>query len=118
MGGCSREAPWGNKDVDNEVSDAGCPREAERLAVVAGTEFMVSAGIPASTIHALLGELDRAAGFAPDTVLVLDEAGMAPTRLTAALFARAERAGVKCVDTSWLADDRPTDGDALALTAG
>ena len=55
------------------------------------------AGIGASTIHALLGELDRTGGFAPDTVLVLDEAGMAPTRLTAELCARAERAGVKVI---------------------
>jgi conjugative relaxase-like TrwC/TraI family protein len=55
------------------------------------------AQIPAVTMHALLGELDRAGGFAPRTVLVVDEAGMAPTRLTAALFAHAERAGTKVV---------------------
>lgn len=55
------------------------------------------AGVPAGTIHALLGELDQSGGFSPRTVLVLDEAGMAPTRLTAELFARAELAGVKVV---------------------
>jgi ATP-dependent exoDNAse (exonuclease V) alpha subunit len=48
-------------------------------------------------MHALLGELARTGGFPPRTVLVLDEAGMAPTRLTAELFARAERAGVKVI---------------------
>jgi len=55
------------------------------------------AGVPASTMHALVGELDRSGGFARRTVLVLDEAGMAPTRLTAELLARAESAGVKVV---------------------
>ena len=55
------------------------------------------AGIPAGTMHALVGELERAGGFAQRTVLVLDEAGMAPTRLTAVLFDCAEQAGVKLV---------------------
>lgn len=55
------------------------------------------AGIPAGTMHALLAELERAGGFALRTVLVLDEAGMAPTRLTADLFAYAEQARVKVV---------------------
>jgi conjugative relaxase-like TrwC/TraI family protein len=55
------------------------------------------AEIPAGTMHSLLGELDQAGGFGPRTVLVLDEAGMAPTRLTARLFAHAEHAGVKVI---------------------
>ena len=55
------------------------------------------AGIPAGTMHSLVGELDRSDGFGPRTVLVLDEAGMAPTRLTARLFAHAERSGVKVI---------------------
>jgi conjugative relaxase-like TrwC/TraI family protein len=55
------------------------------------------AEIPAATMHALVGELDRAREFAPRTVLVLDEAGMAPTRLTARLFVHAERAAVKVI---------------------
>jgi conjugative relaxase-like TrwC/TraI family protein len=55
------------------------------------------AGIPAGTMHSLAAELDRVDGFAPRTVLVLDEAGMAPTRLTARLLAHAERAAVKVI---------------------
>jgi len=55
------------------------------------------AGVPASTMHALLDELERLGGFAPRTVLVLDEAGMAPTRVTAELLARAEQAAVKVI---------------------
>jgi conjugative relaxase-like TrwC/TraI family protein len=55
------------------------------------------AGIPATTMHALVGELEQGDGFAPRTVLVLDEAGMAPTRLTATLLAHAERAAVKVI---------------------
>jgi conjugative relaxase-like TrwC/TraI family protein len=55
------------------------------------------AGIPAGTMHSLAAELDRANGFVPRTVLVLDEAGTAPTRLTATLFAHADRAGVKVI---------------------
>jgi ATP-dependent exoDNAse (exonuclease V) alpha subunit len=48
-------------------------------------------------MHRLIGELDRAGGFKPQTVLVIDEAGMAPTRVSAALLAHAERAGVKVI---------------------
>lgn len=55
------------------------------------------AGIPAGTMHALVGQLDATEGFAPRTVLVLDEAGMAPTRMTARLLAHAERAGAKVI---------------------
>lgn len=55
------------------------------------------AQIPATTMHSLLSELERTGRFAPRTVLVLDEAGMAPTRITAKLFARAEQLGVKVI---------------------
>jgi conjugative relaxase-like TrwC/TraI family protein len=55
------------------------------------------AEIPAGTMHSLLGELDQAGGFGPRMVLVIDEAGMAPSRLTARLFEHAERAGVKLI---------------------
>ncbi len=55
------------------------------------------AGVPAGTMHALLGEVERAGGFPLRTVLVIDEAGMAPTRLTAELLAYAERADVKVI---------------------
>lgn len=63
----------------------------------AARQLRDTAGIPAGTMHSLAAELDRADGFAPRTVLVLDEAGMAPTRLTAQLLAHADRAGAKVI---------------------
>lgn len=63
----------------------------------AARQLRDAAGIPADTMHSLLLGLTREGGFAPRTVLVLDEAGMAPTRLSARLLAEAERAGVKVI---------------------
>ncbi len=63
----------------------------------AARELRDSANIPAGTMHALAGELDRSGGFAPHTVLLVDEAGMAPTRLTARLLAHAEQGQVKVI---------------------
>jgi conjugative relaxase-like TrwC/TraI family protein len=54
-------------------------------------------GIGADTIHALLGTLRRDGGLDARSVLVLDEAGMAPTRASAALLALAERVGAKVI---------------------
>jgi hypothetical protein len=55
------------------------------------------AGVEAGTIHSQLARIDRSGGFAPRTLLVLDEAGMAPTRKAADLFVRAEQSGAKVV---------------------
>jgi ATP-dependent exoDNAse (exonuclease V) alpha subunit len=63
----------------------------------AARELREKGGIPAGTMHALIRDLDRAGGFPDRTVLVIDEAGMASTRITAAIFAHAERAGTKVV---------------------
>ncbi len=63
----------------------------------AARQLRDTAGIDPETMHTLLLRLTRTRGFRSRTVLVLDEAGMAPTRLTARLFAEAERAGVKVV---------------------
>ena len=49
----------------------------------------------AGTMHALIGELDRAGGFPKRTVLMIDEAGMASTRITAAIFIHAEHADTR-----------------------
>ena len=54
-------------------------------------------GIEADTIHAQLARLRRTGGLDARTVLVLDEAGMAPTRYSAALLAHAELAGAKVI---------------------
>ena len=63
----------------------------------AARELRTTAGIPASTIHSLLLALNTAGGFPPDAVLLLDEAGMAPTRHTALLLSIAEDAGSKVI---------------------
>jgi conjugative relaxase-like TrwC/TraI family protein len=82
---------------------AACYRQAGwRVIGVAPTgraarELRDAAGIAAGTIHTLVGELDRAGGFPDRTVLIIDEAGMAPTRVSAALLAHAERGGAKVI---------------------
>ena len=55
------------------------------------------AGIQAGTMHALVAEMQRTGGLGPRTVVVLDEAGMAPTRQSAQLLAYAELAGAKVI---------------------
>jgi conjugative relaxase-like TrwC/TraI family protein len=54
-------------------------------------------GIQADTMHALLGRLHRVGGLNAQTVLVLDETGMAPTRHSAALLSHAELVGAKVI---------------------
>ena len=80
---CYRTAGW------QVIGAAPTGRAARQLREVAR--------IPAGTMHALVGELDWSRTLGTRTVLVLDEAGMAPTRLTARLFAHAERGGVKVI---------------------
>jgi ATP-dependent exoDNAse (exonuclease V) alpha subunit len=63
----------------------------------AARQLRETAHIPAATMHALLAELGRAAGFRFRTVLVIDEAGMAPTRITSQILACADRANVKVI---------------------
>jgi hypothetical protein len=63
----------------------------------AAREVADTAGIPASTVHRLLADLDESGGFRHRTVVLFDEAGSAPTRPSAALFAHAERCGAKVI---------------------
>jgi conjugative relaxase-like TrwC/TraI family protein len=83
LASCYREAGW------HAIGAAPTGRAARQL--------RDTAGIEAETMHTLLLRLAGGHGFSSQTVLVLDEAGMAPTRLTARLLAEAERAGVKVV---------------------
>jgi ATP-dependent exoDNAse (exonuclease V) alpha subunit len=62
----------------------------------AARELRDVAGVPASTMHALARQLDGGR-LRADTVLLLDEAGMAGTRISAEILGHAERAGVKVV---------------------
>jgi conjugative relaxase-like TrwC/TraI family protein len=68
------------------------------LAARAAAELQASAGIPATTLDALLGALDRRATTL-DTrcVMVVDEAGMVGTRRLARLLDHAGSAGAKVV---------------------
>jgi hypothetical protein len=63
----------------------------------AARELADTAGIPASTIHRLVADLDESGGFRHRTVVLFDEAGSAPTRPSAALLAYAERGGAKVI---------------------
>jgi ATP-dependent exoDNAse (exonuclease V) alpha subunit len=63
----------------------------------AARELREVAGVPAETLHALSADLDSTRGFREKTVLLLDEAGMASTRISAAIFEQAERSGVKVI---------------------
>ena len=61
-------------------------------------ELTAEAGIAACTIDRALIDVEQlGVGFAERTVIVLDEAGMAPTRLTARLLEHAAQAGAKVI---------------------
>jgi ATP-dependent exoDNAse (exonuclease V) alpha subunit len=55
----------------------------------AARELRDVAGVQAGTVHALAADLDRRCEFAVGSVLLLDEAGMASTRVSARLFEHA-----------------------------
>lgn len=56
-------------------------------------------GIPARTLHATMATLERVpeAGLPAGAVVILDEAGMAPTRLTERFLAAAQQADAKVI---------------------
>jgi conjugative relaxase-like TrwC/TraI family protein len=63
----------------------------------AARELGDTAGVPAYTIQRLLFELSETGGLAARTVLLLDEAGSAPTRPSAELLDHAERGRAKVI---------------------
>ncbi len=67
------------------------------LAARAAAELQATTGIPSDTIARLLRELDQAGSLPTRTVLVVDEAGMAGTRLLARLLDHAHQANAKVV---------------------
>jgi conjugative relaxase-like TrwC/TraI family protein len=60
-------------------------------------ELAEEAGIPSRTLDALVGSIERGYQLPAGGVVVLDEAGMAPTRKTAALLEAAQDAGCKVI---------------------
>jgi AAA domain/TrwC relaxase len=64
----------------------------------AARELSSRAGVPASTLHRLAADLRDGEGFGSGpAVLVVDEAGMAPTRVSASVLAAAHADAVKVV---------------------
>ncbi len=63
----------------------------------AARELGEAIGTQAFTLHAVVKAIDRAGDLLPRTVVLMDEAGMAPTRQSAVLFEAAARAGAKLV---------------------
>ncbi len=62
----------------------------------AARELRDVAGVPSNTMHALSRRLDGRR-LRSDTVLLIDEAGMAGTRISADILRHAEQAGVKVI---------------------
>ena len=63
------------------------------LAARAAAELQAGAGIPSTTLDRLLADLDQPgplSGLAPNTVVVLDEAGLVGTRKLARLLEHAQ----------------------------
>ncbi|HUP68585.1 MAG TPA: MobF family relaxase [Acidimicrobiales bacterium] len=82
--------------VASGVPVVGCSLSATAAAELeAATGLGERTGRPASTIARLLVELDDpvAGGLAPGSVVLIDEASLAPTRLVARLLDHVERAG-------------------------
>lgn len=82
--------------VASGLAVVGCAVSATAAAELeAATELEARTGRPASTIARLLMELDdpKVGGFAPRTILILDEASMAGTRDLARLAAHLARTG-------------------------
>ena len=64
----------------------------------AARELSSRAGMPASTLHRLVDDLGHGEGFGSGpAVLLVDEAGMAPTRISASVLAAAHSQGIKAV---------------------
>ena len=75
---------------------AGKPVLGAAPSGVAAEKLQDETGIPSTTLHRLLGR-DRAADLPRDVVLVVDEAGMADTRVLAPILQRVESAGGKAI---------------------
>lgn len=75
------------------------------VAAKAARQLQTGSGIPSTTLASLLIDLGdpEAGGFTPDTIVVVDEAGMVGTRDLARLLAHADKARAKVV---LVGDDR------------
>ena len=76
---------------------AGIPVLGAAPSGIAAERLEEEAGIPSATLHRLLGEARQAGGLPRGSVLVVDEAGMAETRVLAPLLALVEEAEGKAI---------------------
>jgi conjugative relaxase-like TrwC/TraI family protein len=83
--------------VAQAFSNAGTPMLGVAPSGIAAERLEDEAGIPSATLHRLLGEARQAGGLPRGSVLVVDEAGMAETRILAPLLALVEEAGGKAI---------------------
>jgi conjugative relaxase-like TrwC/TraI family protein len=63
----------------------------------AARELGDAIGARAFTLHAVVKTIERTGDLLPRTVVLMDEAGMAPTRESAVLFEAAKRTGAKLI---------------------
>ncbi|MEJ7891617.1 MAG: MobF family relaxase [Solirubrobacteraceae bacterium] len=78
-------------------TEAGHPVVGAAVARRAARELQQGAGIPSTSVAALIGGLDRGSPLPLGVVLVIDEAGMLGTRDAAALARHVERSAGKFV---------------------
>jgi len=78
--------------------DAGHRPIGVAIAARAAAELEASAGLPSTTIEQFLIDCDQSAGMLnPNTIVIVDEAGMVDTRRLARLLAHVDAAGAKAV---------------------
>lgn len=78
-------------------TDTGCPVIGAAVARRAAKELEAGAGIPSTSIAALRDQIERGRALPRGAVLVVDEAGMVPTRDLVRLLYAVERADGKLV---------------------
>ncbi len=79
------------------LTAAGIPVLGAAPSGIAAERLEDESGIAATTLHRLLAAARRGGGLPRSCVLVVDEAGMAETRILAPLLALLERAGGKAI---------------------
>jgi ATP-dependent exoDNAse (exonuclease V) alpha subunit len=78
-------------------AEAGIPVLGAAPSGVAAEKLQDATGIPSTTLHRLLDEARADGGLPPGAVLLVDEAGMAETRVLAPVLDLVEQAGGKAV---------------------
>jgi conjugative relaxase-like TrwC/TraI family protein len=91
----------GKTTATHAVADAfraaGIPVVGAAPTGIAAERLQDETGIPSRTLHRLLAEAAREGGLPDGCALVVDEAGMAETRVLARVLSLVERAGGKAV---------------------